>query len=356
MNINVSVKEENFKNVEKEDTDKKNNKIIYNLIFAEKLVNELSNNKKKNIDIDYFLSYIKFFSKIKESMIEIDIDDKLNSNDINFDIPIATKKEILSIGEKPIELYNKKQVLIFNKSHFIEKYNYHFTIKNISSKYYEFINFIFDKSKNIIGYIVLGKKAKKSTQNLCFILDKNYEKNFYTNINKKVCLMTEIIDEFNIYEKTIYNNYLKYYRDYLFSVLKEILRKHNNINNIVFIGNKQGGNILELFLKDIIENLNEEYFPEEAFKLKSIAYNIFKLNSSMLTNIHFYEDLINRIEKESYTYINCFDNKLLDYKSWSEFMKNYKKNDNINSIILDKMYRKKRREIEKKKTLEQNKE
>ena len=340
MNINVSIVENEIK----PENNQQNNKIIYNLIFAEKLIKELSLNKKRIVDINYFLSYINIFNKIKEEIFDIE---PYDLNFIEYNVPKILKQDLKLLGDKPIELYDKKQIICYNKYYFIDKYNYHNSLKNISSKYYEFINFIFDNKKNIVGYIVLGKKKKKSTQNLCFILDKNYEKNFYTNINKKVCLMAEIIDEFNIYEKNTYNDYLKYYRDYLYSVLKETFEKYDNINNLVFIGNKKGANILELFLKDITENVVEKYFPNETIKLNSISYNIFKLNSSMLTNINFYEDLINKIEKDNYTYINCFDNKLLDYKSWNEFMKYYKKNDNINSIILERMYRKKKKDSER---------
>lgn len=346
MNINVSIRENN--DIEKEDDkDKKSiskEKISFNIFLAKMIIEKLTMIKKKNIDINYFISYINVFNDIKKELLNDDttkVLDKLDEIDY-----IKPKMEVF--GDKQIEPYNKKQFICFDKFHFINKYNFHNSIQKIESKYYEFVNFIYDKFKDPIGYIVIGKKAKKSTKNLYFVIDRNYEKNFYAKITKEICIISEIANEFNIYEKTIYSEYLKYFRDYLFSVLYEVMNQYQNINNIVFIGNKRGGNILDLFLKDILENFVSDNVPEQAYKMQDISYNIFKMNNSMLTNINFYEDINKLLANENYTYINCFDNKSLDYKTWAEYIRYYRNNDNVNTIVLEKITsRRKKKDAER---------
>jgi hypothetical protein len=324
MNINVRV--ENYE--ESHSVDKK--KMIKNIIFGQKLVYLLSEQKKKEANINYFIMHINSLQLIHQEMVGMDIDYEQYVDKISDTIFSQNKnKKTFTIGNKQIEPYCKKPIQYIPQNIFITEYNFHYSITNIKSKYYDLLYFIFDKYKNIVGYVVLGKKVKKLCKNLYFVIDKNYDKTFYKKTTKKINLLSEICDEFSIYEKTVYQEYLKYWRDYLITILIDCLKNIDNIKNLIFIGNNKGGNLLELFIKDIFENINNE-------QMKEMSWNIFKMNTAMLTNLNFFKDILENHLKEKYTIINCYTNKELSYKTWDEFIKYYKNDENINTIVLKK--------------------
>ena len=104
MNINVSIRENN--DIKKEDDKDKNRvskeKISFNIFLAKMIIEKLTLIKKKNIDINYFISYINVFNDIKKELLNDDtkkVLDKLDEIDY-----IKPKMEVF--GDKQIEPYN----------------------------------------------------------------------------------------------------------------------------------------------------------------------------------------------------------------------------------------------------------
>lgn len=292
-------------------------KFIYNLVFCKKLINELSNNRKKDISIEYFINHLNILNYLVNINLHINYNKYIERIPNDIIDKLSTKQPIDNSHEKIIEPYCKKPIKYLNPQNIFKSSFFHPFVANINSKYYNMLFIIKNIQENICGYVVSSKK------NVYFVIDIKYDTNIYQNKNKKLSVINEICDEFNYYEKHIYLEYIKYYRDYLFSIFADIIlnREHINIKNIIFIGNEKASNFIMLFIKDIYENI-KNIIPKDMF------FTIFQKNSANLTINEFYTNIFtNNI------FINYFSNNNDAYKTWSSFIKDYKDNDNINIFV-----------------------
>lgn len=286
-------------------------RFINNIIFGQKLINDLSNCKKKEVNIDYFLNHIKIFN---ERFIEI------NNKNINYE-----KYDDLRLDEKLeekhnftyknknafIEPYCIKPIKFYSPNFLFKKYCFNHQLIKLESKYFDIFTIIYNNN-NISGYIVLEKRLNGKYKNLYLVLIEKYEEDFYKDKEKKISTIQEINDNISFFETTTYNDYIKNYRNYLFSVVCDILTKYETVKNIIFIGEEKGGNLLELFTMDFINNKNEiDNFKDN---IKSIF--LFHYNTAMLSNQSFYKELISLIGNKSF--INYFKEENEAFLTWEK--------------------------------------
>jgi phosphatidate phosphatase PAH1 len=105
-------------------------KFITNIIFGQKMINDLSLNKKKNVNIEYFLNYLNCFKKYLnenwESKIEIDKYTDLIPQDI--ENKLMTDSEILLKNNHNIEPYCKKAIKIISPLALFQYNCYHYKL------------------------------------------------------------------------------------------------------------------------------------------------------------------------------------------------------------------------------------
>ena len=340
MENNNFEENENFNNFRK--------KFIINILFGQKLINNLSREKKKEAGIDYFLMHLRNLKFQKQ----VDWDSKVNINRLSNTL-IADIKNNLQVenkyyynnNQKYIEPYILKPIRLLSDKQLFNKTFFSHSMVTLESKFYNFVCLIHDLSDNIIGYILIGKKSSGEKKNIYIILDDEYNNGFYNHLKKNVVITCDISDDLHFYEKNVYNDYMKNYRNFLFSIVTDCLINNNDIKNIVCIGNQKGGNILQLFVKDFL--LNKKYIgfkqdqsetlfekinetPNVEIIHNDITTYLFEYDTAMLSNNNFYDSLLELMGEEEKTFINCFYNKNKAYNTWKKINNDSK----LNTIIL----------------------
>jgi len=295
-------------------------KFITNIIFGQKLINDLSLNKKKDVNIEYFLNYLNCFKKYLnenwESKIEIDKYTGLIPKDI--ENKLMTDSEILLKNNHNIEPYCKKTIKIISPLALFQFNCYHYKLVKLESTHYDLMSILYYNNE-IIGYVCCAKRSS-GYKNIYIVLLRKYDKKFYEMKNKKIVVINEISEDISFYEKECYTRYIKHIRSQLFSVLYEVLKDNKTIRNIVCIGDEEGGNFLQLFLVDFLNNKNDFYIKIEDFELY-----LFSNNTAKLSTDTFYKEFIELFGKNSL--ITCFSEKNDAHKTWENM-------ENMNIILL----------------------
>lgn len=295
-------------------------KFITNIIFGQKLINDLSTNKKKHVNIEYFLNYLIYFKKYLnenwESKIEIDKYTSLIPLDI--ENKLMTDSEILLKNSHNIEPYCKKVIKIISPLALFQRNYYHYKLVKLESTQYDLMSILYYNDE-IIGYICCAKRSS-GYKNIYIVLLYKYDKKFYETTNKKIVVINDISEDISFYEKECYTRYIKHIRSQLFSVLYEVLKENKTICNIVCIGEEEGGNLLQLFLVDFLNNKNEFYI-----KIEDIELYLFSNNTAKLSTDTFYKEFIELFGKNSL--ITCFSEKNNAYNTWEN-------TQNMNIILM----------------------
>jgi hypothetical protein len=295
-------------------------RFITNIIFGQKLINDLSANKKNQVSIEYFMNHLIHFKKYLnenwEDKIEIDKYTGLIPQEL--ESKLLTDSEILIKNSHNIEPYCKKAIKIISPFALFQRNCYHYKLVKLESTYYDLMSIIY-YNDDIIGYICCGKRSS-GYKNIYIVLLKKYDSNFYNSMNKKIVVMNEISEDISFYEKECYARYIKYIRSQLFSVLYEVIKDNKTIRNIVCIGEEEGGNLLQLFLLDFLNNKDEFYI-----KIEDIELYLFSSNTAKLSTDTFYKEFIELFGKNSL--ITCFNEKNEAYKTWENTL-------NMNIILL----------------------
>jgi len=296
-----------------EDLNKVKKNFITNSIFGQKLINGLSADKKREVNIDYFLSHIKNFNLQKKENWEEKINYKkyIESIPENIQEKLKNETEIIIKNKNCIEPYCKKQIKIITPINIFKKIGFHHKLVKLESSYYDLFGFIYNNDE-IVGYVCCGKRSNNVYKNIYVVICKKYQKDFYEKKNKKLSIINEIVEDIGFYEKETYNDYLKHYRNQIYSFVLDILLEHKSIKNIVCIGDEEGGNLLQLFLVDVINN-RSEYNVKMA---DDFSYYLFTHNTAMLSTETFFNDLINYLGGNINSMITCFEGKNDAYDSW----------------------------------------
>jgi len=302
------------------NTEFSKKRFITNIIFGQKLINDLSINKKKNVSIEYFMNHLNYFKKYLnenwDDKIEIDKYTELIPQDI--ENKLMTDSEILLKNSHNIEPYCKKVIKIISPLAQFQKNCYHFKLVKLESTHYDLMSFLY-YNDNIIGYVCCAKRIS-GYKNIYIVLFSKYDKKFYESKNKKIVVINQISEDISFYEKECYTKYIKQIRSQLFSVLYEVIKENKTIHNIVCIGEEEGGNFLQLFLIDFLNNKNEFYVKIENYELFLFSNNTAKLSTDI-----FYKEFIEIFGKNSL--ITCFSDKNEAYKTWENI-------DKMNIILL----------------------
>jgi hypothetical protein len=284
-------------------------RFITNIILGQKLINDLSLNKKKQVSIEYFMNHLVHFKKYLnenwEDKIEIDKYTSLIPQDIENKLMIDS--EILLKNNHNIEPYCKKGIKIISPFALFQRNCYHYKLVKLESTHYDLMSILYYNDE-IIGYICCAKRTS-GYKNIYIVLLQKYDKKFYETINKKIVVINEISEDISFYEKECYTRYIKYIRSQLFSVLYEVIKDNKTIRNIVCIGEEEGGNFLQLFLLDFLNNKDEFYI-----KIEEIELYLFSFNTAKLSTDTFYKEFIELFGKNSL--ITCFSEKNNAYKTW----------------------------------------
>jgi len=190
------------------------------------------------------------------------------------------------------------------------KTSFHYKLVRLESKYYDLFGILY-YGENIVGYICCGKRNSTSYKNLYIVLVKEYGRNFYDKMDKKLVIINDITEDISFYEKEVYQDYLRHFRSSLFSMVYEILGENKAIKNVVCIGEEEGGNLLQLFTVDFFNNKNDCNL-----KLNDISFHLFTLDTAMLSTDTFYKDFVELLGENSV--ITCFSGKNSAYESWNE--------------------------------------
>jgi len=284
-------------------------RFITNIIFGQKLINDLSANKKKQVNIEYFMNHLNYFKKYLnenwEDKIEMDKYMGLIPQDI--ENKLMTDSEILLKFSHNIEPYCKKTIKIISPLALFQRNCYHYKLVKLESTYYDLMSILY-YNEEIIGYVCCAKRTT-GYKNIYIVLLRKYDKKFYESMNKKIVVMNEISEDISFYEKESYTRYIKHIRSQLFSVLYEVIKENKLIRNIVCIGEEEGGNLLQLFLVDFLNNKDDFYI-----KIEDIELYLFSNNTAKLSTDTFYKKFIELFGKNSL--ITCFQDKNNAYKTW----------------------------------------
>jgi hypothetical protein len=296
-------------------------RFITNIIFGQKLINDLSLNKKKQVSIEYFMNHLNYFKKYLnenwEDKIEIEKYIELIPQDI--ENKLMTDSEILLKNSHYIEPYCKKPIKIASPLVLFQRNCYHYKLVKLESAYYDLMSILYYNNE-IIGYVCCAKRSS-GYKNIYIVLLWKYDKKFYEITNKKLVVINEISEDISFYEKECYTRYIKHIRSQLFSVLYEVLKDNKTIQNIVCIGEEEGGNLLQLFLVDFLNNKDEFYI-----KIEDIELYLFSSNTAKLSTNTFYKEFIELFGKNSL--ITCFSEKNNAYNTWENTEK-------MNIILLE---------------------
>jgi len=295
-------------------------RFITNIIFGQKLINDLSSNKKKDVNIEYFLNYLNYFKKYLnenwESKIEIDKYTGLIPQDI--ENKLMTDSEILLKNSHNIEPYCKKAIKIISPLTLFQRNCYHYKLVKLDSTHYDLMSILYYNDE-IVGYVCCAKRSS-GYKNIYIVLLCKYDKKFFDVKNKKIVVINEITENISFYEKECYSRYIKHIRSQLFSVLYEVVKENKTIRNIVCVGDEEGGNFLQLFLVDFLNNKDEFYIKIEDFELY-----LFSNNTAKLSTDTFYKEFMELFGKNSL--ITCFSEKNNAYNTWEN-------TENMNIILL----------------------
>jgi len=287
---------------------------ITNIIFGQKLINSLSNDNNKNGNIDYFMNHLKNFSR----QIDENWGNKINFEKYVEAIPQNIQEKLKDESELVlknktyyIEPYCKKPLRIVSPLQIFKKVGFHYKLIKLESSYYDLFGILYC-GERIVGYVCCGKKNSISYKNLYVVINKKYDENFYLNRNKKLIIINDLTEEIGFYERESYQRYMKYFRSMLFSLVFDVLRENSSIRNLVCIGEEEGGNFLQLFLMDVMNNKNEICLdlPED------LSYYLFTHNTAMLSTETFYNDLVDILAKGNNSLITCFDEVNNSYETW----------------------------------------
>jgi len=299
---------------------------IMNSIFGQKLINNLSHSKstKKEVNIDYFINHINHFNnQKKDNLDKINFKKHIDSLPSNILDKIKEEAEPAIKIRNHIEPYCKKQLKLETPVSIFKKNGYHYKLVKLESHYFDLMSIIY-YNEDIVGYICCGKKSNSGYNNLFIVICSKYEKDFYDKQNKKMAVISEITEEIGFYEKETYSKYLKNFRFQLFAAVLDILTEHKNLRNIVCIGEEEGGNLLQLFLIDFINNKGEALTKIS----DDISFYLFNYNTAILSTETFYNDLLKNLGDSSNSIITCFSDKNDAYNSW-DFDENKKIKYNV---------------------------
>jgi len=289
-------------------------RFITNIILGQKLINDLSLNKKKQVSIEYFMNHLNYFKKYLnenwDNKIEIDKYTELIPKDVENKLMIDS--EILLKNSHCIEPYCKKSIKIVSPLAQFHRNCYHYKLVKLESAYYDLMGMLY-YNEEIIGYVCCAKRTS-GYKNIYIVLFWEYDKKFYENNNKKIVVINEISEDISFYEKECYSRYIKHIRSQLFSILYEVIKENKTIQNIVCIGEEEGGNLLQLFLVDFLNNKDEFYIKIEDVELYLFSYNTAKLSTDT-----FYKGFIELFGKNSL--ITCFSEKNNAYNTWENMEK-----------------------------------
>jgi len=295
-------------------------RFITNIIFGQKLINDLSSNKKNQVSIEYFMNHLIHFKKYLNENWEdkIEIDKYIGLIPKELESKLLTDSEILIKNSHNIEPYCKKAIKIISTLALFNRNCYHYKLVKLESTHYDLMSIIY-YNDDIIGYVCCGKRSS-GYKNIYIVLLKKYESNFYDSMNKKIVVINDISEDISFYEKECYARYIKHIRSQLFSVLYEVIKDNKTIRNIVCIGEEEGGNLMQLFLVDFLNNKDEFYI-----KIEDIDLYLFSNNTAKLSTDTFYKEFIELFGKNSL--ITCFNEKNEAYKTWEN-------TPNMNIILL----------------------
>jgi hypothetical protein len=295
-------------------------KFIKNIIFGQKLINDLSINKKKQVNIEYFMIHLNYLKKYLNENWEdkIEIDKYMNLIPQDIENKLMNNSEIVIKDNHNIEPYCKKLIKIISPLELFQRNCYHYKLVKLDSLYYDLMSILYYNDE-IIGYICCAKRSS-GYKNIYIVLLRKYDKKFFETMNKKIVVINDISEDISFYEKECYNRYIKHIRSQLFSVLYEVIKDNKTIRNIVCIGEEEGGNLLQLFLLDFLNNKDEFYIKIENFELY-----LFSNNTAKLSTDTFYKEFIELFGKNSL--ITYFQEKNDAYKTWEN-------TENMNIILL----------------------
>lgn len=308
------------------ETNEISKKFITNIIFGQKLINSLSLEKRNTINIDVFLNHIKNFNKQNnEKWLEkINFDKYCESIPSDIENKLVNDSNIIIKNMNNIEPYCKKTIKIMTPMIIFKKNAFHYKLIKLESTYYDLMGVLYYKEK-IVGYICCGKKSNTQYKNLYVVICKKYDNDFFNNLDKKIISLSEISEELNFYEKNSYINYYKNFRSQIFSFVYEILGENKSIQNIICIGEEEGGNFLQLFTYDFLNN-------KDQINIKlDISIYLFTLNTSKLSTDIFYTDLIRILDDNSI--ITCFEKNNPSFNTWEVENSDIQKS-NMNIILI----------------------
>lgn len=290
-------------------------RFITNIIFGQKLINDLSANKKKQVSIEYFMNHLIHFKKylIENWEDKIEIDKYIGLIPQNIENKLMIDSEILIKNSHNIEPYCKKSIKIISPLALFQRNCYHYKLVKLESTHYDLMSILYYNDE-IIGYVCCAKRST-GYKNIYIVLLRKYDMKFYETMNKKIVVINDISEDISFYEKECYMRYIKHIRSQLFSVLYEVIKDNKTIRNIVCIGEEEGGNLLQLFLVDFLNNRDEFYI-----KIEDIELYLFSNNTAKLSTDTFYKEFIELFGKNSL--ITCFQDKNEAYKTWGENTQN----------------------------------
>jgi len=284
-------------------------RFITNIIFGQKLINDLSINKKNTVSIEYFMNHLQHLKKQLDEKWEDKIlfEKYINMIPDDIDSKLLNDTDILLKNINSIEPYCKKIIKIMTPLSLFNKNGYNYKLVKLESTYYDLMSIIYYNDV-IIGYICCGKRSS-GYKNIYIVLLRKYDKKFYDSMNKKIVVINEISEDICFYEKECYMRYIKHIRSQLFTVLYDVIKENKTIKNIVCIGEEEGGNLMQLFLIDFLNNKDDFYY-----KIDDIELYLFTYNTAKLSTETFYKEFIELFNNNSI--ITYFNEKNDAYKTW----------------------------------------
>jgi hypothetical protein len=280
-------------------------KFITNIVIGQKIIDNLSETRKKNdLTISYFLNHLMILNaqKMKGWDKKLNYEKYESSFSPNIHEKLADKSSIKMKDICSIEPYCKKPMKIYSPSFIFKRVGFHFRLIKLESDYYTMLGFLYYDNE-FVGYICFNKKLN-DYKSLYIVISKKYSDNFYKNRNRKALVISDIIDKTIIFDAEYYKMYMRSFRNMLYSVIFDVISEYSTLKNIVLIGEECGGNLLQLFLIDLLNNKNDINIKIS----ENLTYYMFMHNTAMLSNNLNMENIANTI-------LMSFNNKNA-YNSW----------------------------------------
>jgi hypothetical protein len=280
-------------------------KFITNIVIGQKIIDNLSETRKKNgLTTGYFLNHLNILNsqKMKEWDKKLNYEKYESSFSPNIYEKLADKTSIKINEICSIEPYCKKQMKFYSPSFIFKRIGFHFRLIKLESNYYTILGFLYYNDE-FVGYICFNKKLN-DYKSLYIVISKKYSDNFYKKKNRKASVISDIIDKNIIFDTEYYKMYINSFRNMLYSVIFDIISEYVILKNIILIGEECGGNLLQLFLIDLLNNKNDINIKIS----ENLTYCIFMHNTAMLSN-----NL--NMENMATTILMNFNNKDA-YNSW----------------------------------------